>query len=68
MASKAEIIDELIELGIDHAPDSTKATLQQQLDDVSAPVSATGRPVWEGGETRQQYHDRVREWKLGQAR
>lgn len=75
MSTKAELIEQLDELGIEHDPSATKAVLESLLAfsvppaSVDAPsTSQTARPVWEAGESRSEYHARLRAWKLERRR
>jgi hypothetical protein len=67
MPTKAELQEQLDELGIDYDPSSTKAVLESLLQhpSVSPPPSPSdpARPVWEAGESRSEYHARYRAWK-----
>lgn len=67
MPTKAEICEQLDAAGIEHDPSGVKAALLALLPptDPETPPR-TSRPVWEAGETRQQYHSRVRAWKIEQ--
>lgn len=75
MSTKAELQEQLDELGIEYDPSSTKAVLQAMIEHPSTPAargsntqSNTDRPIWEGGESRSEYHARLRAWKLEQRR
>jgi len=63
--TKAELQAELDARGVAYPADATKAVLESMLAHPSQdrPVSHTVRPVWEAGESRSAYHDRLRDWK-----
>lgn len=69
MATKAELAEQLEELGIEYDPDATKAVLEAMLSHPStATQTGSDRPVWEGGENKAAFHARLREWKIAQRR
>lgn len=71
--TKSEIIAELTALGIPAPSSATKAELEGMLaaasdhpsSEPSSGRRAGPRPVWEGGETRAQFQERLRAWKRG---
>lgn len=67
MTTKADLQEQLDELGIEYPSSATKADLLDLLpSEAPAPssvASPAARPVWEAGESRGQYQSRLRDWK-----
>tara|TARA_R110000787_G_scaffold9762_3_gene33852 strand:- start:752 stop:958 length:207 start_codon:yes stop_codon:yes gene_type:complete len=68
MATKAELAEQLEELGIEYDLTAPKAVLEAMLAHPSTPTQTGERPVWEGGENKAAYHARLRDWKIEQRR